>query len=367
MDHIILPSGRTLGLPFSQAVRAGDFLFLSGAIGNRPGTLTLVEGGLAAQARQTMKNIGEVLKACGLGFGDTVKFTVMLADMARWAEFNAVYLGYFDPDRLPARSAFGASGLALGGEVEVECVAYWPACVEGLPSSGLRPTFSHEREKGSPLSRLRERAGVKVSAALGPVGDDLDVDVAARRVAIRADLFVRLVDERLQFALRQARVGDVEHDRKAEAALLARADRDGAFDRRFRRVLLVLLGDVVELAAEAGGVTGGEKMLGRGRARLAGTAHLLRHRQVDVHHSVVGAGMAVAAAGRGRMSGVKRLDRIGHVHSSSTGASDYGRRRRLDHAFMRAPSAGTGSVSTRLAHDFRHRQRILVAERLETG
>jgi enamine deaminase RidA (YjgF/YER057c/UK114 family) len=73
-----------------------------------------------------MENIGEVLGACGLGFADTVKFTIMLADMRRWAEFNAVYLSYFGPDRLPARSAFGASGLALGGEVEVECVAYWP-------------------------------------------------------------------------------------------------------------------------------------------------------------------------------------------------------------------------------------------------
>jgi 2-iminobutanoate/2-iminopropanoate deaminase len=118
-----LPSARTLGLPFSQAVRAGDFLFLSGSIGNRPGTLTLVEGGLAAQAHQTMENIGEVLKASGLGFDDAVKFTVMLVDMRRWAEFNAVYKEYFDPARLLARSAFGASGLALGGEVEVECVA----------------------------------------------------------------------------------------------------------------------------------------------------------------------------------------------------------------------------------------------------
>ncbi|HEY1453535.1 MAG TPA: Rid family hydrolase [Roseiarcus sp.] len=87
--------------------------------------MTLVEGGLAAEARQAMENIGEVLAACGLGFADTVKFTIMLADMGRWAEFNAVYLGYFNPDGLPARSAFGASGLALGGEVEIECVAYW--------------------------------------------------------------------------------------------------------------------------------------------------------------------------------------------------------------------------------------------------
>jgi 2-iminobutanoate/2-iminopropanoate deaminase len=126
MQHVTLPSAKALHLPFCSAVRAGDFLFLSGAIGNRPGTMNLVEGGLSAQARQAMENIGEVLGACGLGFADAVKFTIMLADMRRWAEFNAVYLRYFDPDRLPARSAFGASGLALGGGVEIECVAYWP-------------------------------------------------------------------------------------------------------------------------------------------------------------------------------------------------------------------------------------------------
>ena len=125
METITLPSAKSLGLPFSSAARAGDFLFVSGAIGNRHGTMTLVDR-LSAQARQAMDNIGEVLTACGLGFADTVKLTIMLADMSRWAEFNAVYLSYFDPDRLPARSAFGANGLALGGEVEIECVAYWP-------------------------------------------------------------------------------------------------------------------------------------------------------------------------------------------------------------------------------------------------
>ena len=126
MQHITSPSMSALGLPFSQAVRAGDFLFLSGAIGKRPGTLTLVEGGLAGQARQAMENVGEVLAACGLGFGDTVKWTIMLADMRQWSAFNAVYVEYFPDRRFPARSAFGASGLALGGEVELECVAYWP-------------------------------------------------------------------------------------------------------------------------------------------------------------------------------------------------------------------------------------------------
>ncbi|HZZ24813.1 MAG TPA: Rid family hydrolase [Roseiarcus sp.] len=125
METITLPSVKALGLPFCSAARSGDFLYLSGAIGNRAGTMTLVEG-LSAQASQAMENIGEVLRACGLGFGDTVKFTIMLADMGRWAEFNAVYLTYFDPARLPARSAFGANGLALGAEVEIECVAYWP-------------------------------------------------------------------------------------------------------------------------------------------------------------------------------------------------------------------------------------------------
>jgi 2-iminobutanoate/2-iminopropanoate deaminase len=62
METITLPSANALGLPFSSAVRADDFLYLSGAIGNNPGTMTLVEGGLPAQARQAMENIGEVLR-----------------------------------------------------------------------------------------------------------------------------------------------------------------------------------------------------------------------------------------------------------------------------------------------------------------
>ena len=111
-------------LPFSQAVRVGDVLYLSGALGNVPGTLQLVAGGIEAETRQTMENIGAVLKANGLSFDDVFKCTVMLADMAKWGDFNKVYVTYFKPDRLPARSAFGASALALGAAVEVECMAY---------------------------------------------------------------------------------------------------------------------------------------------------------------------------------------------------------------------------------------------------
>ena len=126
MQFYQTPEAEKLGLPFSSAVRVGDLLFVSGALGNLPGTLTLASGGMAGQARQTMENIGAVLRFCGLDFEDVVKCTVMLADMSEWAEFNKVYVTYFAPDRLPARSAFGCSGLALGGRLEVECLARYP-------------------------------------------------------------------------------------------------------------------------------------------------------------------------------------------------------------------------------------------------
>jgi reactive intermediate/imine deaminase len=102
-------------------------LYLSGALGTLPGTLTLAPGGVEGQARQTMDNIGAVLRHCGLGFDDVVKCTIMLADMSEWPAFNAIYVTYFAPGRLPARSAFGANGLALGAKLEVECVARYPA------------------------------------------------------------------------------------------------------------------------------------------------------------------------------------------------------------------------------------------------
>ena len=126
MQYFQMPEMKALGLPFSAAVRVGDLLYLSGALGNLPGTLNLAEGGMAGQARQTMENIGAVLKHCGLSFADVVKVTVMLADMAEWGEFNKIYVEYFTPGRMPARSALGCSGLALGGRLEVECIARFP-------------------------------------------------------------------------------------------------------------------------------------------------------------------------------------------------------------------------------------------------
>ena len=124
MEFYTSLQGKQAGLPFSQAVRVGNVLYLSGALGNVPGKLELVPGGLQAETRQTMANIASVLHAHNLTFDDVFKCTVMLADMGEWAAFNRVYLTYFKPERLPARSAFGASSLALNARVELECRAY---------------------------------------------------------------------------------------------------------------------------------------------------------------------------------------------------------------------------------------------------
>jgi len=125
-DHRIerLHSGKVLPktLPFSEAVRHGDTLYLSGQMGIMPGTMTLVPGGLAAEARQTLENIRTVLEANGCSLDDVVRCTVMLADMNEWPAFNEVYRTFFKA-QYPARSAFGVNGLALGGRVEIDCIA----------------------------------------------------------------------------------------------------------------------------------------------------------------------------------------------------------------------------------------------------
>jgi 2-iminobutanoate/2-iminopropanoate deaminase len=120
------PEPALRALPFSEAVRAGDFLFLSGQIGNLPGTLQLEPGGVAAEATRALENIRAILERHGASLDDVVKCTVFLADMRDWPAFNEVYRKVFTRG-FPARSALGASGLAVGARVEVECVAYAPA------------------------------------------------------------------------------------------------------------------------------------------------------------------------------------------------------------------------------------------------
>ena len=124
MQYISSPQFKATGLPFSEAVRVGDVLYMSGCLGNIPGTMKLVDGGMEAEARQTMENIGRVLSLNGIGFDNIIKCTVMLADMGKWADFNRVYTSYFKSERLPARSAFGVNALALGAQLELECMAF---------------------------------------------------------------------------------------------------------------------------------------------------------------------------------------------------------------------------------------------------
>ncbi|MBC8086969.1 MAG: RidA family protein [Phycisphaerae bacterium] len=108
--------------PFSQAVRANGFLILSGQIGT-DSSGNLVAGGIKPETRQTMDNIKKVLEENGSSMDRVVKCTVFLADMKEWGTVNEIYVTYFDPARRPARSAMGANGLALGSQVEIECLA----------------------------------------------------------------------------------------------------------------------------------------------------------------------------------------------------------------------------------------------------
>jgi 2-iminobutanoate/2-iminopropanoate deaminase len=109
--------------PFSPAVRVNGMIYLSGQVGT-DSTGKLVSGGIQAETRQTMENIRAVLTRTGSSFDRVVKCTVFLADMREWEAMNEVYVTYFAPGKRPARSALGASGLALGSKVEIECIAY---------------------------------------------------------------------------------------------------------------------------------------------------------------------------------------------------------------------------------------------------
>ncbi|HVU29430.1 MAG TPA: RidA family protein [Sphingomicrobium sp.] len=122
LEHFAKPATNGQRLPFSDAVRVNDVLYLSGQLGTGPDG-KLAEG-IEAQTRQAMDNVGAILKRAGVGYDRIFHCTAFLADMKDWPAFNKVYVGYFPDGGLPARSAFGASGLALGAKLEIECQAY---------------------------------------------------------------------------------------------------------------------------------------------------------------------------------------------------------------------------------------------------
>ncbi len=123
ISHRATEEFKKANLPFSEAVIVDNVIYLSGQVGSNPqDAMTLVEGGMRAEAKQALENIKQVLEANGSSMENVVKCTVMLADIGEWGDFNEEYIKFF-PGEKPARSAFGTSGLALGARVEIECIA----------------------------------------------------------------------------------------------------------------------------------------------------------------------------------------------------------------------------------------------------
>ena len=123
VEHYRPQAFKDNNLPFSAAVKVGNMLYLSGQVGNLPGGIELAPGGIKGETRQAMENIKMVVEKYGSSMSQVIKCTVFMADIGEWAAMNEVYVTFFDEDRLPARSAMGASGLALGARVEIECLA----------------------------------------------------------------------------------------------------------------------------------------------------------------------------------------------------------------------------------------------------
>lgn len=122
VEYLVSEATREAGLPFSDAVRVGRMIYVSGQVGTVPATSELVPGGIGPETRQALDNIRTILETNGSSMDRVVKCTVMLADIREWEEMNEVYVTFFRGP-LPARSALGANGLALGARVEIECWA----------------------------------------------------------------------------------------------------------------------------------------------------------------------------------------------------------------------------------------------------
>jgi len=109
--------------PYSQAIQAGDFLYISGQIPLDPETMKVVEGGVEAQTRRVLDNAMAILKEAGLTYKNVVKTTCLLDDIGDFAAMNGIYAEYFS-DHKPARAAFEVAKLPLGVMVEIEMIAY---------------------------------------------------------------------------------------------------------------------------------------------------------------------------------------------------------------------------------------------------
>jgi 2-iminobutanoate/2-iminopropanoate deaminase len=109
--------------PYSQAIRAGELLFISGQLGIDPATGKLVDGGVEKQTEQALRNLASVIESAGSGLGAVVKATVFLQNMSDFALMNGVYGTFFKKDP-PARAAVEVAQLPLGGLVEIEAIVH---------------------------------------------------------------------------------------------------------------------------------------------------------------------------------------------------------------------------------------------------
>ena len=124
IEYLSFASGPQKVAPFSHAVRAGDYLFVTGQMPTLKNDNTkLVDGGIEAQTHQVMKNLLEVLNAAGSSLEKVIFARVYLVNFGDFDKMNSVYASYFATDKLPARTCIGVTGLAVGASVEIDFIA----------------------------------------------------------------------------------------------------------------------------------------------------------------------------------------------------------------------------------------------------
>ena len=123
-EYFVSDKSKELNFPFSDASIVGNIIYVSGQVGSEPGTREIVEGGIAAETLQTLNNINMILNDLGSNSDKIFKCLCMLEDINDYTEMNKAYTMFFNSrDRLPSRSTFAGSGLALGAKIEIECWA----------------------------------------------------------------------------------------------------------------------------------------------------------------------------------------------------------------------------------------------------
>ena len=124
IEHLVFNKGPKRVGPFSHAVKAGGFLFVTGQMPTLPNDPTiLIEGGISNQTHQVMKNLELVLDAAKSSFDNVVFARIYLLNFQDFDAMNAIYESYFMPDKLPARTCIGVTGLAVGASVEIDLIA----------------------------------------------------------------------------------------------------------------------------------------------------------------------------------------------------------------------------------------------------